>query len=701
MTPNLQQLATEIGVDLESLEKLGVTRDDSGWLISERNADGKIIGKARRFDDGKKGFVSGGHRGLTLAWPLHPYAGTSAEDPIIVVEGMTDTAAGMSIGLTTVGRPSATGGADHLAALLKGRHVVIVGEHDDGVGHTGAYKIADALVPVCASVKVIFPPEGVKDLRVWVVEHNADKDEVLAAIRGSDFYDGRTWPDVRPLPAELPGVQAYRADMLPRALQAYVDDVADRLQCPPDFVAVSVLSVLGTVIGRRCGIRPKRLDNWIVIPNLWGGVIGRPSLLKSPAIKGPMSFLDSLEADAREHYEAEMAEYGIKSMIAEVRKKDTERRIRAAIRGDEDPSAVVADLDSCKPTEPTRIRFKTNDATVEKLGEILAVNPAGVMVFRDELVGLFHGLEKDNQQGARAFYLEAWDGSSSFTYDRIGRGTVEIDSAVITVFGGIQPGRLAPYIRGAVNGGTGDDGLLQRFQLLVWPDTPKNWKNVDRLPDTEARRRVYMIVNRLVTTDWLSQGAEVDESNDDRTPFLRFDEPAQELCDCWREALERQLRSGKDHPAVEAHLGKYRSLAPSLALIFHLAEYEGGPVGAESVALAMLWAEYLESHARRVYSAATAAEVVAARSIWRRIEAGELPDGFDARKVYRKGWTGLTDPEMVKSSLDLLVDHGHLVEQWTTNPSPPRGGRPTAARYEINPTAQTKRPTHLPTKPTK
>jgi hypothetical protein len=35
--------------------------------------------------------------------------------------------------------------------------------------------------------------------------------------------------------------------------------------------------------------------------------------------------------------------------------------------------------------------------------------------------------------------------------------------------GGIQPGPLERYLR-AVFAGRGDDGLLQRFQLAVWPD---------------------------------------------------------------------------------------------------------------------------------------------------------------------------------------------------------------------------------------
>ena len=69
--------------------------------------------------------------------------------------------------------------------------------------------------------------------------------------------------------------------------------------------------------------------------------------------------------------------------------------------------------------EPQRRRYLTNDATVEKIGELLAVNPRGILVFRDELTGWLSSLDKEGREGTRAFFLEAWSGTGSFVYDRI------------------------------------------------------------------------------------------------------------------------------------------------------------------------------------------------------------------------------------------------------------------------------------------
>src|SRR4028119_1317950 len=101
---------------------------------------------------------------------------------------------------------------------------------------------------------------------------------------------------------------------------------------------------------------------------------------------------------------------------------------------------------------PARRRYLLNDATVEKLGEILRDNPNGVAVFRDELTGWIRGLEREGREGDRAFYLEAWNGNGRFTYDRIGRGTIDIEAACVSILGTIQPGPLREQVRSMRDG---------------------------------------------------------------------------------------------------------------------------------------------------------------------------------------------------------------------------------------------------------
>src|SRR5262249_55550844 len=110
------------------------------------------------------------------------------------------------------------------------------------------------------------------------------------------------WPQPKPLPAGLAPVESFNSEFLPVALQPWIDDIANRLQCPPDYGAVAAMVALGSVIGRRVGIKPQVKTDWVEVPNLWGGFIGRPGQLKSPAMQAALGPLHRLEAEAQEEH---------------------------------------------------------------------------------------------------------------------------------------------------------------------------------------------------------------------------------------------------------------------------------------------------------------------------------------------------------------------------------------------------------------
>lgn len=87
-------------------------------------------------------------------------------------------------------------------------------------------------------------------------------------------------------------------------------------------------------------------------------------------------------------------------------------------------------------------------------------------------------------------------------------------------------------------------------------------------------------------------------------PFFHFSPEAQPFFHNWLENLEKKFRSS-DHPMIQQHLSKYRSLMPSLALIFHIVGMaDGGRERAITLASAQkaaAWCDYLETHARRIY----------------------------------------------------------------------------------------------------
>ena len=470
------------------------------------------------------------------------------------------------------------------------------------------------------------------------------------------------WSDPHPIPNDLPPVMPFDYAMLPETFVPYVSDVAERMQCPPDFPAVASMVALAGVVGKKIGIRPKRHDDWLVVPNLWGAVIGRPGIMKTPAIRQPFKFLQRLEIEAKKEHAKNCAAYEVKLLVAEEQKKQRKIAVANAVKEGKDPEQAAQSIVVETPKEPIPRRYIVNDSTVEKLGDLLNKNPNGLTVFRDEIHGLLEHLDKEGQEGARAFYIEAWDGLGKFTYDRIMRGTLEIESVTLSVFGGIQPGRLASYLRAAIHGGAGDDGLMQRFQLAVYPDINANWRNIDRWPDTEAKQKAWAVFQAMDTLNPTAVGADPDTE----APFLRFDHDAQNLFDDWRAELEPRIRSGEEHPAIESHLAKYRSLVPSLALLIHLVDGCIGPVTADAIRKALAWARYLESHARRIYSIVTDPATAAAKALAKRILQGDVRDGFVLRSVYRNAWAGL-DKQSSELAVELLVELG-CSRKWKSQP---------------------------------
>lgn len=458
---------------------------------------------------------------------------------------------------------------------------------------------------------------------------------------------------------------AFDPDLLPDAFREWVIDIADRVQCPIDFPAISTVVTYSAVVGRRLGIRPKQHDDWLVVPNLWGGVIGRPGVMKTPGLQEPMSVLRALERTAKATHEQEQKEYEAKSVVAKARERLTEKQIKEDLADGGDGLDIARGAIAQTPDVPVRRRFLTNDSTVEKLGEILRDNPSGVLVFRDELVGLLKALDKEGHEGSRAFYLEAWNGTGPFTFDRIGRGTIDIEAAIVSVLGGIQPGPLSAYLRGAARAGAGDDGLVQRFQLLVYPDVSRNWVNVDRFPLTDAKRRAVAVYEAAARLHPGSRGAIQDEPG--QVPYLRFQLAAQAKFDAYRSVLEHEVRSGTCELVLEAHLSKYRSLVPSLALLFHLADGRDGDVGVEPLQRAIGFAKYLEGHARRIYGLSTGGHQECL-AIAEHILNGDLQDGFDSRSVYRPNWTYLPDVEAAERGIEGLVQIGWLTEETRRTP---------------------------------
>jgi putative DNA primase/helicase len=254
----------------------------------------------------------------------------------------------------------------------------------------------------------------------------------------------------------------------------------------------------------------------------------------------------------------------------------------------------------------------------------------------------------------------------------------------LSLLGSIQPGRVQEYVRGAVSGGSGDDGLLQRFGLAVWPDVSREFRYVDQWPDTPAKQAAWAVYERL---------AALQPASETEPVVWRFSPEAQDLFAGWMEASKTELRGSDMHPALISHLDKYSKLVPALALLFALVDTpdSDSTINEGELLRALAWADYLQAHAQRLYSAATTPETTAAAALLGKIRAGKLRDtgglkmdAFTPRQVATKGWGSLTTPDAVRKAANLLVEYGWLASEVVRGGV--AGGRPSEV-FRINPAA--------------
>ena len=105
--------------------------------------------------------------------------------------------------------------------------------------------------------------------------------------------------------------------------------------------------------------------------------------------------------------------------------------------------------------------------------------------------------------------------------------------------------------------------MIQRFGLLVWPDTGTPWRDVDRWPDSDARRVANATSEPLDGLNPESIGGQKDEP--EAVPYQCFGAEGLALFREWREGWSRScaaaiciLRSNRISPSIASSSQHWR-----------------------------------------------------------------------------------------------------------------------------------------------
>ena len=460
----------------------------------------------------------------------------------------------------------------------------------------------------------------------------------------------------------------FPLDVLPAQLASVIRDAAVCKSAPIGYVASSLLSMVGGLIGTSRTINPSY--GWYESTAIWMMIVGAPSSNKSPAIDVCADIIIELEEELNTDYGALKETYNELMQVYEAQEKAWKELTKKAIKDGEDPPEKPADM--VKPDKPCMNRLMIASATLEQIAELLQQNPRGLMVVRDELAGLLMNLERYGSGTDRQFYIESF-GGRRYTVDIKSRPeALIIPRLLLTLQGGIQPQRLQELFQAHA-----DDGLSARF-LYDWSESVP-LQRVTKGYDKAMLKHIFTRLHKLEL--------HFNEHGTPQAVAIRVDDDALELLHAYD--VPRQVQEKEADGLLTSHIGKLRGYVVRIAGVLAFLDWAVGSDWDEPTSIDKQTMErairlvdgYYLPMARRCFGDMSLPQEQRDTALILKWLAKQRATIFDATLLPRAKNTPLKDRKRRDNAIDSMLEAGIIQERGTTTP---KGGRP-ALLYDIHP----------------
>lgn len=380
--------------------------------------------------------------------------------------------------------------------------------------------------------------------------------------------------------------QPFPVELLPAAVRDYVTQTAEGMACDPTLVAIPMLAAVAAAIGNTRVISLK--SDWQEPAILWAAIVAESGSLKTPAMRKALQFVNEQEREVEQRNTVAVEEYEEERVVHESRMAAWKQQSRR--HGDD------AGRPPAPPRKPLRTAHVVSDCTIEAVAAILADNPRGVLLERDELSGWLGGFDRYKAGGAGRVSSEVghWlsmHNASPLRLDRKSTGRVYVDHASLSIAGGIQPDTLVQAIGHEHVG----NGLLARFLLVAPPRRPKRFNtNVAGFAEVEAARQLFRTLYAIPVPD--AGPVALPLSRDAETAWATWDDA-------------HSVRQCNASGVMASMLSKIEAAAARLALIHYVCRQASdeptlpNEVDVESVTVGIRLAEWFAREWQRVYEA--------------------------------------------------------------------------------------------------
>ena len=358
--------------------------------------------------------------------------------------------------------------------------------------------------------------------------------------------------------------------VFPAKLQDMVLTLARQENYSIEYTMASLIAAASTAIGNAIGIRIR--SGWISSPILYMILVGRPGMGKTPPLDFAFRPIRKHDAKIIKRFKADMESY---NAIIEAQKGKKEEKVPL-------------------PPKPILKRTVISDFTPEALLRALDDNPRGVVVYVDEIMGMFNAVNQYNKGQLIEQLLTAFSGKPLDVSRCSIPIPIHIEHPFINLVGTMQTTRVHEL----VDKGYKDNGLLDRI-IFVYPSSQEisDWQIDEDAASSTFDQYTTMweeVINKIID---LPMSISIDGTLQN---ILNFSPEASAHFTEWRNASIRAINQIKDDGLIDSRVMKAPMITARLALVIQILRWACGEVhkdfvDMDSIKSAISLSSYFES----------------------------------------------------------------------------------------------------------
>lgn len=337
-----------------------------------------------------------------------------------------------------------------------------------------------------------------------------------------------------------------------------------------EYTMASLLVAVSTAIGNAVNIRIR--GGWISNPALYMILVGRPGMGKTPPLDFAFRPIRKHDAQAVKQFKLEMEQYN---------------NLIESYKGKKENTTPL-------PDKPILRRTIISDFTPEALMRALDDNQRGIVVYVDEIMGMFNAVNQYSRGQLIEQLLTAFSGKPLDISRCSMPIPIHIEHPFINIVGMMQTTRMHELI----GKGYKENGLIDRI-IFVYPSSQEisDWQLDEDSSFATFEKYSAMwksIIDKVVSLPFVE-----NENGGNIQNILDFSSEAKAYFTNWRNNAIRTINQIQDDGLVDSRVIKTPMITARLALILQILRWACGEVHKDFVDIdstksAIALSEYFE-----------------------------------------------------------------------------------------------------------